>query len=215
MAWVSRRSGRDERTADPAAFLGRWRERGSLSAAVAAVRDAVVEPIGRAPAAVRPALAGTVEPDKLEGALAGAIDRAVGDPGATLPSSRLWPILGALQVLVTVVVLFALAWLALWVAIRFPVDEIVAPGLGRLPIPFALLVAGVVVALLLGRLLSVHAGLLGRRWASGVARDIRSHVAREVGETAFAPLDWVETVQRGLWTAARSAREDCRERTRP
>ncbi|HEY7736116.1 MAG TPA: GTPase [Candidatus Limnocylindrales bacterium] len=213
-AWISRRSGRDRQIGDPIGFLGRWRERGSLSAAVAAVRDAVVEPISRAPAAVRPALAGTIEPDRLETALAGAIDRAVGDPGATLPSSRIWSILGVLQTLTTVIVLFSLGWLVLLVALRSPVDELVLPGLGRVPIPFVLLVAGLLAGFLLGRLLTLHAGFLGRRWARRLAGDIRSHVGREVGETAFAPLDWVETVQRGLWTAARSARQDCRERTR-
>jgi hypothetical protein len=77
-----------------------------------------------------------------------------------------------------------------------------------------LLVAGLLAGFLLGRLLMLHAAFLGRRWARRLARDIRSHVGREVGEAAFAPLDWVETVQRGLWTAARSARQDCRERTR-
>jgi hypothetical protein len=214
MGLISRWSGRDARVADPVGYLGRWRERGSLSAAVGIVRDAVSEPIRRAPAEVRPALGGTVEPDALEAALSAAVDRAVGNPASTLPTSRLWPVLGALQAAATTALILSLAWVVLWAVIRFGADHVTLPVLGQVPIPFIALVVTFLATFLVARLLAIHAGWLGRRWARRLAREIRTEVSREVAETAFAPLDWVETVQRGLWNAARTARQNCRERTR-
>jgi GTP-binding protein EngB required for normal cell division len=215
-AWslVNRLTGRQARVADPAAYLARWRERGTLSPALEAIREAVAEPIRRAPPAVRPALSGTVEPTRLGAGLGAAVDRAIAHHGETAPSSRLWPVLGFLQTLATLAVLAAAGWLIVWVAVRFVVDEVSVPILGRLPVPLVLLLVALLASFVVGRLLWLHAGWLGRRWTGRLARDLRKEIADEVAETAFAPLDWVETVQRELWTAARSARDDCRERSR-
>jgi hypothetical protein len=214
IATLYRWTGREARHADPVGYLGRWRERGSLSAAVSTVREAVGQPILRAPAPVRSALSATVEPEKLEAGIAAAVDRAVGDPEATIPSSRVWPVLGGLQTLAGLALLFAAGWLALWLLIRFTVDELNVPVLGRLPMPLVAVVATLIVVFLIARLVAIHAGWLGRRWARRMAHDIRTEISREVAETAFAPLDWVEAVQRGLANAAHEARTECRERTR-
>jgi 50S ribosome-binding GTPase len=211
---VYRLIGREAREADPGAFLARWRERGSLSPAVDAITEAVTEPIRRAPDAVRPALLAVVDPERLEVGLAAATDRAIAEHGPEVPTSRVWPLLGSVQSAVTAVLGLAAAWLVLWIVIRFQVNEIAVPVLGQLPMPLVILLLALLAGLLVGRLLAFHAGWLGRRWARRLASDLRHAIGLEVADTAFASLDWVESVQRGVWTAARAAREECGERRR-
>jgi hypothetical protein len=206
---IYRWSGRQARVADPGAFLSRWRERGSLAPALEVLRGAVDVPLHEAPSAMRGTLASSVEPAALGTNLARAVDRAIAARAPTAPSSRIWTLIGMLQTLATLALVFSAVWVALWVFIKFPVDAIVLPGLGQLPIPFIVLVAALLAGYLIARLLGAHAGWVGRRWARTLAREVRDSVGREVETSAFAALDRVEAARRALWNAARGASEDC------
>jgi len=206
---IYRWSGRQARVADPAAFLGRWRERGSLAPALEILRSAVEAPLLEAPPATRGTLAASVEPAGLSTNLARAVDRGVAARATGVPSSRVWPLIGLLQTIATLAIVFMAVWVVLWVLVRFPADSIVLPGLGQLPLPFIGLVAALLAGYVIARLLGAHAGWLGRRWARSLDREIRDHVGREVETSAFAGLDRIEAARRGLWKAARGAGEDC------
>jgi hypothetical protein len=206
---IYRWSGRQGRVADPGAFLARWRERGSLAPALEVLRGAVDVPLHEAPAAMRGTLASSVEPAALSTNLARSVDRAIAARAATAPSSRIWTVIGLLQTLATMALIFSAVWVALWIFVKFPVDAVVLPGLGQLPIPFIALVASLLAGYLIARLLGAHAGWVGRRWARGLAREVRDSVGREVETSAFAALDRVEAGRRALWNATRGAGEDC------
>ncbi len=207
---VYRVSGREARVADPHGFLVRWRDRGSLASAVEPLRAALGEPVRRATPATRVALAGAVEPRQVDAALAGALDRVVARTPETPPSSLVWLVIGAIQTLTTLVLVAAAAWVVVWILARPPVDDVVLPLVGRVPIPFALLVGALVVGYVLARLLGLHAGWLGRRWARRLAGDVRAQLERSVAETAFAPLDRLEAARRALWSAVRAIGDSCR-----
>jgi len=206
---IYRWSGRQARVADPGAFLTRWRERGSLAPALEILRGAVDAPLREAPPTIRASLATSMEPSSLGNNLARAVDRAIAARGAEVPSSRIWPVIGLLQTLATLALVFAGVWVVLWVLVKFPVDSVTAPGLGQLPIPLIVLVAALLAAFLIARMLGAHAGWLGRRWARVVAQDVRDRVGREVETSALAGLDRLEGARRGLWNAARGAGEEC------
>jgi len=206
---IYRWSGRQARVADPGAFLTRWRERGSLAPALEILRGAMDAPLREAPPTIRASLATSIEPSSLGNNLARAVDRAIAARGAEVPSSRIWPVIGLLQTLATLALVFAGVWVVLWVLVKFPVDSVTAPGLGQLPIPLIVLVAALLAAFLIARMLGAHAGWLGRRWARVVAQDVRDRVGREVDTSALAGLDRLEGARRGLWNAARGAGEEC------
>ena len=206
---IYRWSGRQARVADPGAFLTRWRERGSLAAALEVLRGAVDTPLREAQPTVRAALATSMEPSSLGTNLARAVDRAIAARGTSVPSSRVWPFIGLLQTLATLALVFAGVWVVLWVLVKFPVDSVTAPGLGQLPIPLVVLVVALLAGYLIARLLGAHAGWVGRRWARALAQDVRERVGREVETSALAGLDRLEGARRRLWTAARAAGEDC------
>jgi hypothetical protein len=100
-------------------------------------------------------------------------------------------------------------WVALWVFVKFPVDSIVLPVIGQVPAPFVVLVVALAAGYVLARLLGLHAGWVGRRWAHRLAGDIQSNVEREVANSAFEVVDGIETERRALWAAARGVGEDC------
>ncbi len=206
---IYRWSGRQARVADPTAVLGRWRERGSLAPALEIIRTAVETPLHTASPATRAALATSVEPAGLGTNLARAVDRAIASRESTVPSSRVWSLIGLLQTLATLAIVFSAVWVVLWVIVKFPADSITAPVLGQLPIPFVALVAALLAGYVIARLLRAHAGWVGRRWARSLDREIREHVGHEVELSAFAGLDRLEAARRGLWNAARGAGEDC------
>jgi hypothetical protein len=209
-AAIYRFSGRQARVADPHGFLVRWRDRGSLATAVEPLRAALAEPVRQAAPATRATLSGAVEPRHVDASLAAALDRVVAAAPETPPASIVWFVIGLLQTLTTVVLVASAAWVVLWILARPAVDEIVLPILGRVPIPFALLVGAIVVGYLLARILGLHAGWLGRRWARRLASQIRTNVGRAVDDTAFVPLDGLEAGRRRLWAAARATAESCR-----
>jgi energy-coupling factor transporter ATP-binding protein EcfA2 len=204
-----RLSGRERRVADPAGFLARWRDRGSLAPSTEAIRSALAEPLGRAAPATRPVIAGSAEPARLETGLAAAVDRAVALRGRDVPTSWVWPIIGLLQTVATLVLAFATVWVVLWVFVKFPVDSVTVPVLGVVPIPFLLLAGALLVGYLIARLLGLHAGWVGRRWARSLRADVRAGVEREVESSAFAGLDRLESARRVLWSTARATASAC------
>ena len=206
---IYRWSGRQARVADPAAFLARWRERRSLAPALEILRTAVAVPLREAPPATRGTIATSVEPTALGTNLGRAVDRAIAARGSEVPSSWIWSLIGLLQTVATLALVFAAVWVVLWVFIKFPVDSVTVPVLGQLPVPFIVLVGALLAGYLIARLLGIHAGWLGRRWARSLAREVRSSVAWEVERSAFAGLDRLEAARRALWTAARGVGEDC------
>ena len=209
---IYRWSGRQGRVADPGAYLGRWRERGSLASALDVLRVAVDAPLREVPPATRAVLAKSVEPASLGTSLARALDRAIAARASTVPSSRIWTLIGVLQTLATLAIVFSAVWVGLWIFVRFPVDSITVPVLGQLPMPFVALVTSLLAGYLIARALGAHAGWLGRRWARILGREVREQVGREVELSAFAALDRLEAARRALWNAARGAGEDCAPR---
>jgi hypothetical protein len=209
---IYRWSGRQARVADPGAFLTRWRERGSLAPALEVLRGAVEAPLREAPPTIRATLATSMEPGVVGTNLARAVDRAISARVMDVPSSRLWPLIGLLQTVATLALVFTGVWVVLWVLVKFPVDSVSVPVLGQLPIPFIVLVAALLAGYLIARLLRAHAGWVGRRWARALAQDVRDRVGHEVDTSALAGLDRLEGARRALWNAARGAGEDCAPR---
>jgi hypothetical protein len=212
-ALVYRLSGRQAARADPERHLLGWRGRASLAPAVEALRAGLTGPLRDAPAAVRPALAASLDTTALRSGLEGAVDRAIArrerlEP----PDSRWWTLIGALQTLTTGAIAVAVAWVILWVLTRVSVDGVVVPVLGRVPAPLVALVGALVVGYLLARVIGLHAGWLGRRWARRLRAEVAGAVEREVTDHALAPLDGLEDARRRLWRASRAVVEGCRGR---
>jgi hypothetical protein len=137
------------------------------------------------------------------------VDAAVSRRAAVVPGSRLWPILGFLQTIATGAIVVAVVWLVLLVLVRPPVDSIVVPVIGQVPIPLALLAVALLAGWLLARILSLHAGWVGRRWARALGADVRGAVEASVAAEAFAGLDRLEDARRRLGNAARRAVAEC------
>ncbi len=207
---VYRLSGREARVADPGGYLVRWRDRGSLAPAVERLRAALVEPICQASPAVRPVLAASVAPDRIRTGLGAAVDRAVANHDRSVPSSRLWPLLGALQTIATAAVVLSVVWIVIWILARPPVDSVQVPVIGSLPAPLVALGVALLAGYLLARLLGLHAGWVGRRWAGRLRTSVASAVKQQVDEHALAELEGLEVARRALWSAARSAADDAR-----
>ena len=204
-----RYSGRESRVADPAGFLSRWRERGTLAPATEAIRAALNEPLRTAAPAIRPVIAASTDPSGMEVGLVAAVDRAVALRGRDIPTSRAWPVIGLFQTIATVALVLAAAWVVLWILIRFPVDSVRVPILGLVPAPLVFLVGAIVAGYLIARLLRLHAGFVGRRWARGLQGDVRAGVTREVEASAFVALDTLETARNDMWAAASAAAREC------
>ncbi len=202
-------SGREAKVADPAGFLARWRDRGSLAPATEAIRSSLAAPLRSAVPAARPVLAASAEPTRLEQGLGAAVDRAVGLRGREVPTSAVWSVIGLLQTLATLAMVFGVIWVVLWVWVKFPVDSVVVPVLGRLPMPLVFLAGALLAGYLVARLLGLHAGWIGRRWARDLRADVRQGVAREVESSAFAALDRLDAARRVLWSAGRATEAAC------
>jgi hypothetical protein len=211
-AFIYRWSGREQVAADPAGYLRRWRQRGSLARAAEPLRRALADVLPAVPPAARPALAAATEPGPLTARLAEAIDRAVAAQAGSFraPRSALWWFIGIGQYIVTALLLFAALWfVALWVAGGTPVGTVEVPLLGPVPQPVMFLFAVLLVGFVLARALGLHAGWLGRRWA----RRLRAAVSAEVEDRMsgiLGPIDGIEAARRRLATAAGGALETCR-----
>jgi hypothetical protein len=209
---VYQASGRATRAADPEGFLMRWRERGSLTPAVETLRRALSSPLAGAGPAVRPALAGALEPGQLREGLERAVDRAIGGlDRLEAPSSRWWSVIGLLQTLATVGIALSAAWVVVWILARPPVDSIQVPVVGAVPMPFAALVVSALAGYLLARVLGLHAGWVGRRWARGVRERVAGSVRAEVTGRGLGPLDRLEAARGRLAAATASLLRECGE----
>jgi ribosome biogenesis GTPase A len=199
-------SGRARASADPATYLRRWRERGSLAPASEPVRALVVGALPPLPSTLRPAVAALAQPANVERRVAEAIDRAVEIEAREIrvPASVLWSAVGAAQYVVAALLIFAAIWFAsLFVLDRPAVGTIDVPLLGPIPAPVMLLAAVLLAGYVLTLLLRLHAGWVARRWAGRVAARIRSDVEARIGESLFVPLDAIEAARARLAAALR------------
>ncbi|HSK52403.1 MAG TPA: GTPase [Clostridia bacterium] len=205
-----RLSGREARVADPGGYLVRWRDRGPLAPAVDALRSALVEPVQQASPAVRPALAASVAPEQLRSGLEAAVDRAVARHDRTPPTSWLWTLLGMLQTVATFALALSVVWIIVWILARPPIDTIQLPVIGGVPSPLVALAASLVAGYLVARILGIHAGWRGRRWAASLRDAVKDAIHKQIAESALTSLDRLEYGRRTIWAAARAAWEDAR-----
>jgi hypothetical protein len=159
---------------------------------------------GVAPEA-RAAILATMGADDAEAAIGRTLDGLARRQAGRLEvgSSVLWPVIGALQLAVGAVFLFAVAWfVTLFVSGgAVPVATVDLPWLGPIPMPLALLVGAVVVSALLGWILSLHAHLVGRRIARRVEAETVEAVSQSISDVALGGLVRVEDARRTIAAA--------------
>ena len=199
-------TGRKKRTADPVAYLLDWRRRGSLGHVLNPVRAALVRAAGSVPAAGRPAVLKALGAEDAETAVTRALDRSTRHAAddLTVPSSIVWPVVGFIQLLSGAVLLFAIAW---YLAVLFGpggllVSTVDLPYLGPVPMPLVLISASLALSLLLGFLVTIHAGWIGRRMGRKVATRVADSVAEAIATGGFGGLDVVEDARLRLARAA-------------
>ena len=199
-------SGRQRQTADPAEYLRGWRRRGGLARATEPIRREITDALPGVPPALRSRYAVAGEGADLERRITVALDRVIArHADVEAPSSRFWPVVGLLQSANTVLLVVAVAWIVLWVIARPEVASYDLPVLGPVPAPMVLLALGLVLGYLLARVLSVHAGFLGRRWARRLTGELRRTVGEVIESEAFAPLARIEAAREQLRAAWRRA----------
>lgn len=203
---IYRFSGRQARVANPTTFLRGWRGRGGMTRAAELVRRAVVDALPGVPPTLRARYAAASEGRDLERRLEDALERVVArEAQIEAPSSRVWPFIGLLQTANTLLLIFAVAWVVLWVIARPEIASYNLPVLGPVPAPMVLLFVALATGYVLARLLSLHAGWLGRRWAQRVSKELREAIAEVVAADAFAPIDRIEAARSSLAAAWRRA----------
>jgi hypothetical protein len=112
---------------------------------------------------------------------------------------------------VTALLIFSVLWFAsLFVIHDMPVGAIELPYLGPVPAPVALLAATLLAGYVLAKLLQLHAGWLGRRWAKRVGARITREVRQRVVDELLVPLDEFDA-SRAVVSKAVSTAEDCHE----
>ena len=199
-------TGRRRRVADPAAYLRGWRTRGSLGRVLNPLRTALADAAAGVPPSSRSQVLDALGAPGAEADVARVLDRSVEAAGREIeiPRSLIWPVIGAVQLVVGAVLLFAAAWIVvLFVAGGgVPVAAFDAPLIGPIPMPLALLAGSALVSALLAWILSLHAGWIGRRLAARVGSRTESSVRDAVVRDAFAGLDRVEHARRTIAEAA-------------
>jgi predicted GTPase len=202
---VYRASGRIRAGADPGGYLGAWRGRGGLARAAEVVRAAVNGALPAAPPALRGLYAGAARGGDLERRIATSVDRVIArQPPFEPPGSRLWPMFGLLQTANTILLVFAAAWTVIWIIARPEVSSYDLPILGPMPAPVVLLGIGIILGYVLARLLGLHAGWLGRRWARRASAEIRAAVEETVAVEAFSAIEQIEQGREKIADAWRS-----------
>lgn len=208
---IYRLIGRKRTSADPASFLNRWQVRGSLAPAVEPLRELIAATLPSVPAPLRRGLAALSAPSSLEHRLAETVDRSLAGEAANfrVPTSALWTVIGAAQYLVTALLAFSALWFgSLFVIHDAPVGSVSVPYLGPVPTPVALLAIALAVGYLLAKLLQLHAGWLGRRWAKRIGARIAGGVRHRVDDELLLPLDRFEASRAALNKAVGAA-DDC------
>jgi len=207
---VYRLTGRARASADPAGFLRRWQLRGSLAPAVEPLRELVTSTLPTVPAPLRGAIATLSASTSLEHRLAETVDRSLAAEAAgfRVPTSSLWSVIGAAQYAVTGLLIFCVLWFAsLFVIHDAPVSAIPVPYLGLVPTPVALLAATLLVGYVLARLLRLHAGWLGGRWAKRVGARISHDIGRRIADDLLVPLEQFDASRAALGNTVRAADE--------
>ncbi len=196
---IYKATGRERKAADPAGYLRAWQSRGGLTRATELVRRAITDAMPGVPPALRARYAAAGDARDLEARLTRALDRVVlRHADAEAPSSRLWPAIGLMQTANTLLLVFAVAWVILWVIARPEVASYDLPVLGPVPAPMVLLFIALAAGYILARVLGLHAGWLGRRWAGRLSGEIRAAVREVVAADAFAPIARIEEARRAL-----------------
>jgi GTP-binding protein EngB required for normal cell division len=205
LAMLSSLTGTRRRTADPEGYLMNWRRRGSLGHILNPIRRVVTDALAKLPAGARTPAMAALGMDDLEARLVSAVDQAARQSRAAArpPGSFLWGFIGAIQLALGAVLLFAIAW---YLTIIFgpggiEVSSVEVPYLGPVPVPLVLVVASLVASFLFGAGLSIHAGWIGRRQARLVAARVSEAVENTVSDTAFAALDRLEEARQRLFAA--------------
>lgn len=206
-AALYRWSGRAQVKAEPAAYLRRWRERGTLARATQPLRALVSEALTSAPATLRPRLAEAIVPATVDARVSSALDAAAAVPIGTAPTSALWVLIGFAQYLVTGVLIFAALWIAVITFGQVDVATAVLPVLGPVPTPLLLLAAALAAGYILARLLGAHARWLGRRWAARIRRAVTAELEPRLDAAGLAPLDVIDAARARLARAHAQARE--------
>ncbi len=203
LAWMT---GQQQRSADPVRYLGAWRSRGSLAPLLNPVRATLVEAAAGLGPRARPAvLRGLGSDDDVTLAIGASLDAVTADAAhdIRIPRSALWPLIGALQLVVGAGFLLAIAWyVTLFVSGgQVPVGTVTIDPLGPLPIPLVLLAGTFVISAALGWVVRLHAGFIGRRLAAAVRRRVEAAVRESVADRAFEPLRRVEAARSAIATA--------------
>ncbi len=205
IALVASLTGQKARRADPAAYLRGWRNRGALGRVLNPMRGAMTEAAEQLPAASRGEVLDAMGAQAAERDIERILDRTTAAEASALevPRSILWLIIGAVQLVVGAVLLFAVAWIVvLFVAGGgVPVGVFDAPLVGPIPMPLAILAGAVLVSAALGWVLGLHAGWIGRRLARRVAARTEEAVRAAVSSGAFTALTRVEDARRTIASA--------------
>ncbi len=206
-------SGRRRVAADPAAFLRRWPERGSLARPAEPLRALLVDILAAVPSGARPPMAALGEPAAVQTRIRKAIDQAVASTAATMivPRSAVWSILGLLQYAITGILLFTGLWFALLLFSPVTVGVVLLPLIGPVPVPLVLLAGTLLVGYVLARILGTHAGWLGRRWAARMSSAMAGDLAGRLGTDLFAPIAALDAARQRLRVAWRGAEAGCRD----
>jgi ABC-type transport system involved in cytochrome bd biosynthesis fused ATPase/permease subunit len=151
-----------------------------------------------------------MEPVPLRQGLERAVDRGIaGLDRLEPPTSRWWWFLGLLQTLAAIAIAVSAAWVVVWILARPIVESVDVPIIGAVPMPFATLLLSVLVGYLLARLLGLHAGWLGRRWARQVRVRVSESIHDEVTQRGLAPVDRLEDARRRLATSTSDVIRGC------
>jgi 50S ribosome-binding GTPase len=205
---IYRLIGRARSAADPAGYLRRWQVRGSLAPAVEPLRELVTSTLPAVPPRLRGTLATLSEPASLENRLASTIDGVLAAEAADfrVPTSALWSVVGAAQYAVTGLLLFSVLWVAsLFVIKDVPVGSVQLPYLGPVPTPVFVLTASLLAGYLLAKLLQLHAGWVGRRWARRTADRVTREVRTRIADDLLVALDQFDASRAALRRAVLAA----------
>jgi hypothetical protein len=209
---LERGTGMRASRADPEGFLRRWRERGSLDRPIAPIRHLLLDAVATLPTPARASLLEEVEPATIGDRLARRVDGVISRPQTAFPQlrSRLWPVVGAGQLLATAALAAGIVWLVTLFASRgaVPTASFELPILGPVPTPAMLILAGLLASFLLGRLLNWHAGRLGRRWAKEAGEAISREVAVVLEDLLAQLVAGVDGSRRVLWNAMRTIEDE-------